>query len=283
MYFLTAGASSEPTSFENIGHFKHQPVSGQLVSCVTTLLTKGPLSSILLQILHPPYATATTMEKGNSFSGYQWSYLSSLEPGPVRSRAESFLSSVDWQALTAYAASKRQGTLCSLLPDIGLGYNHMVRILEFTDGVKWVARLRLPALAESSTSEEVLEAKSNSEFRTMSLLQQRSDLPVPRVHAYEARSDCNVKASFMLMDCLEGNVGMDLGLEIPPKFKQPFLDGLANIHVGTIFLSIYGSIFDLLLIGQAFYHPSTPDWYHCLRQYRWFMCSGPNPWAGWPI
>ena len=35
----------------------------------------------------------------------------------------------------------------------------------------------------------------------------------------------------MLMDCLEGNVGMDLGMRIPLKYKQAFLSSLAKIHI----------------------------------------------------
>lgn len=47
---------------------------------------------------------------------------------------DSFLASVNWTALLEYAAKKRKGVSCKLLPDIGLGYNHMVRIVQFSDG-----------------------------------------------------------------------------------------------------------------------------------------------------
>lgn len=176
------------------------------------------------------------LESGTTFAGYQWTYFSSLQQGPLRSRAESFLASVDWLALREYAVATRQGVDCSLLPDIGLGYNHMVRIVEFIDGVRWVARLRLPVLAGSHPSESVPQTKSDCEFHTISLLRQRTNLPIPEIHAYEARSDCSVKAPFMLMDCLEGNVGMDLGMEIPPGYKQVFFSDLAKIHVSETFI-----------------------------------------------
>ncbi|KAI0968471.1 hypothetical protein F4678DRAFT_464538 [Xylaria arbuscula] len=44
--------------------------------------------------------------KGKIFSSYQWSYFSSYQQGPLRSRAESFLELVDWVALKEYAATK---------------------------------------------------------------------------------------------------------------------------------------------------------------------------------
>lgn len=167
----------------------------------------------------------------DAFPRYKWTYFPSLQDGPIRSRAELFLESVNWRALLEYAAEKRDGITCTLLPDIGLGYNHMVRTLEFTDGLRWVARLRLPPLSQSHSSDNRVETSTNVEFSTMSLLQQRTSIPIPAIHATESRSDCDVKAPYMLMDCLEGNVGMDLGMEIPPKYKLAFLDVLAKIHV----------------------------------------------------
>ena len=35
----------------------------------------------------------------------------------------------------------------------------------------------------------------------------------------------------MLMDCLEGNIGYDMGREVPPEYKQKVLDQLSEIHV----------------------------------------------------
>lgn len=99
------------------------------------------------------------------------------------------------------------------------------------DGGRWVARLKLPPLAKSDSSEHTLETTGICEFNTISLLRQKTSIPIPKIHAFEARFDCSVKAPFMLMDCLEGNVGMDLGMTIPPKSKQAFLSGLVKIHV----------------------------------------------------
>ncbi|TQN64165.1 hypothetical protein CSHISOI_11224 [Colletotrichum shisoi] len=78
--------------------------------------------------------------------------------------------------------------------------------------------------------DETVEAAGNCEFNTMSLVRQKTSIPIPEVHAIEARRDCDVKAPFMLMDCLPGNVGMDLGMKIPPLYKQNFLRRLAQIH-----------------------------------------------------
>lgn len=139
---------------------------------------------------------------------------------------------MNWPGLLDYATKKHSGVNCVLLPDIGLGYNHMVRIIEFADGNRWVARLRMPPLSDT-VSKIALETKTRCEFATILLLQQRTSIPMPKVHAIEARDQCEVKASFMLMDCMEGNVGMDLGMRVPANYKKAFFRALASIHVST--------------------------------------------------
>lgn len=96
-------------------------------------------------------------------------------------------------------------------------------------GTKWVARLRLPPLVERDTSKDALE--TTDEYSTICFLRQRTRIPIPEIHAIEERSDCKMKAPFMLMDCLRGNVGMDLSMTVLPQYKKAFLRGLAKIHV----------------------------------------------------
>ncbi|CAH0055826.1 unnamed protein product [Clonostachys solani] len=174
---------------------------------------------------------ATRQENAKSFSGYKWTYFSSLNAGPIRSRAESFLDAVKWPRLLEYASKQRNGANASILPAIGLGGNHMVRIIEFNDGVRWVARLQLPPLPDSGSFEGSLEAKSSCEFNTIRLLTKTSAIPTPVIHAFEPGRDSGVNAPFFLMDCLEGNVGMDLGMDIPTAHKKNFFKELAKIHV----------------------------------------------------
>lgn len=167
------------------------------------------------------------------YSGFQWNYFFSLSDGPIRTRATSFILSVDWQALLSYAANVRNGIDCTLLSYIGLGHNHMVRIIRFTDEVQWIARLQLPSLKEGETFSEIAKSM-NCEASTIALVRQRTRVPVPEVYAFETDSNCSVKAPFMLMECLNGNVGMDLGMEVPPEHQQDFFKGLAEIHVSKL-------------------------------------------------
>jgi hypothetical protein len=172
------------------------------------------------------------LEEPSGFAGNRWTYYGSIQEGPRRARIDQFLETVDWHALQQYAATKRNGVVCKILPDIGLGGVHMVRIIEFDDGIRWVARLRMPPLDSSGLSELSQETKKQSEYMTMSLVRQETSVPVPEVHAVETSQHNSVGASFMLMDCLPGNVGMDLAMEIPSTYKQKFIHDTAKIHVG---------------------------------------------------
>ncbi|OCL11280.1 hypothetical protein AOQ84DRAFT_229648 [Glonium stellatum] len=177
------------------------------------------------------------------YSGFQWNYFSSLSDGPIRERATSFLLSVDWQALLNYAANVRNGMECTLLSHIGLGHNHMVRIIRFMDDVQWIARLRLPSLKDGETFSDIAKSME-CEASTIALVRQRTRIPVPEVYAFESDSNCSVKTPFMLMECFNGNVGMDLGMEVPPEHQQNFFKDLAEIHVelSTIQLPMIGTI-----------------------------------------
>lgn len=166
-----------------------------------------------------------------AYNGYRWNYFSSMTNVALRSRAHDFLKYVDWEGLLANATKQAGGKNCSLRPEIGLGYNHMVRIIEFADGLRWVARLRMPSLAGETRYPDSLEARIDAEISTISLVSRKTAVPVPRIHLHKTQENCDVNAPFMLMDCLDGNVGMDLGMSIPREYTETFLRQLARIHV----------------------------------------------------
>jgi aminoglycoside phosphotransferase (APT) family kinase protein len=67
----------------------------------------------------------------------------------------------------------------------------------------------MPPLAKSGSSEDALKSIMNFEFNAIPSVRQKTTIPVPQIHAFEVKSNCSMKAPFMLMDFLEGNVGMD--------------------------------------------------------------------------
>ncbi|KAJ6092777.1 hypothetical protein N7486_008066 [Penicillium sp. IBT 16267x] len=164
-------------------------------------------------------------------SGYRWSYFASLTDETLRLRVQTFTDSTNWDALIECANGLRNGKMCRLLADIGLGYNHMVRIIEFEDDVRWIARLRMPPLSGKQAGSNISKQIMGNEYNTILLVKRKTKIPVPSVHAVELNTENIVKAQFMLMDCLRGNVGMDLGMEIPNFYKRSVLTKMAEIQI----------------------------------------------------
>jgi len=76
------------------------------------------------------------------FSGFKW--LGTPPAGAFRVRNDFFRDSmVNWSALNALAASLRS-TECVILESIGYGHSHMIRQIQFVDGVSRIARLAMP-------------------------------------------------------------------------------------------------------------------------------------------
>ncbi|KAL4873120.1 hypothetical protein BDV12DRAFT_209107 [Aspergillus spectabilis] len=174
--------------------------------------------------------TTAAVINESSFTGYQWTYFSYLVDNSIRPRVQHFHNSVDWDALLKYATVARSGIDCKLLPDIGIGYNHMVRIIEFTDNIRWVARLRMPLPAKRESDSVLARIRMEREYNIIQLVRRETKIPTPEVHVLELESD-SVKAPFMLMDCLRGNVGMDLSMKIPPEHKLGVFTQMAAIHI----------------------------------------------------
>ena len=69
------------------------------------------------------------------------------------------------------------------------------------------------------------------EHNAIQLVQRESSIPVPQIHAVELNPNCKVMAQFMLMDCLRGNVGMDLDMRVPANHKKHVFARMAEIQV----------------------------------------------------
>lgn len=94
-----------------------------------------------------------------------------------------------------------------------------------------VARLRMPQLRQNSDRAAKAEEIMDSEYKTICLVEKESKIPVPHVHMFEADSNSHVGAQFMLMNCLQGNAGIDLSLNIPSEHKSDVYTRMAEIQV----------------------------------------------------
>ncbi|KAF2466622.1 uncharacterized protein BDR25DRAFT_327975 [Lindgomyces ingoldianus] len=128
-----------------------------------------------------------------------------------------------------------------------MGGLHLIRLLQFTDGEQWIARIQLDASTQESA------ARLRSEIGTMDLIRERSTIPVPKVYGYELfdNNSHGTGVAFMLIECFSGNAAMDLdgGYEthrgnILPERKPDFFRAMAEIQVelATIRLPKIGTI-----------------------------------------
>ncbi|KAI0880715.1 kinase-like domain-containing protein [Annulohypoxylon maeteangense] len=138
---------------------------------------------------------------------------------------------VDWDNICRLASSLNNGLPCVFLDKTTNGLNNLVRLLQFSDQTRWIARISL----RKSTGDL---SKLRSEVDTMQLIKERSDLPVPRLFAYEVDEKNPIGAPFILMEFLPGNTAMDSagGYDvhrgrIPSAYRQGFYRSVAKCHV----------------------------------------------------
>lgn len=102
-----------------------------------------------------------------------------------------------WNELCRIASGLASHLECKALDQVASGLNNIVRVLEFSDQTRWVARVHI-----RRSTPLVSSAKLKTEIATMQFIKEHSDLPVPRVFAYEVDENNPVSAAFMLMELL---------------------------------------------------------------------------------
>jgi aminoglycoside phosphotransferase (APT) family kinase protein len=104
-------------------------------------------------------------------------------------------------------------------------YNVAVE-LAFSDGVFWIARIRLPDGGNDGDREtEVL-----SEIATMKLVAQRTSIPIPVVHSYEFKANNPFGFPYMLMTALPGRaLSAHFAFSVPREFQPKIAAQIADL------------------------------------------------------
>lgn len=129
-------------------------------------------------------------------------------------------------------ASNSNGHMeCKALDQVTSGLNNVVRLLEFSDGSRWAARVHIKSQTSGHTELE-------SEVATMQFITEYSGLIIPKVYAYAFDKDNPAAVAYMLIEVLPGIVAMDaLGGHkvhrgmIPTQYRQNFYRSVAKCHV----------------------------------------------------
>ena len=148
------------------------------------------------------------------------------------------LNFINWPPLAIYASTTRHkldgiSSPSHLSPEYTMGGLHVVRRINFADGTQWLARVQ----RKKPTAE--LREKMRGEVATMQVVRARSQIPVPRVYAWDDNGTVSkVGAGVMLMEFVLGNTAMDSfggwdihRGELPDGAKQRFLGQMAGVQV----------------------------------------------------
>ncbi|KAI1341808.1 hypothetical protein F5Y15DRAFT_375343 [Xylariaceae sp. FL0016] len=167
------------------------------------------------------------LPKTTQIEMFNWGITDYNPDHPIREAIQA----INWVNLCHRASSLNNGLPCKPLSKTTNGLHNLVRILQFSDNTRWIARIHLRRSPTDS-------AKLRAEVDVMQLIKDQCSLPVPQVFAYEVDENNPISAPFILMEYLLGNTAMDAagGYEvhkgqIPLAHRQNFYRSVAECHV----------------------------------------------------
>ncbi|KAK7408621.1 hypothetical protein QQX98_009185 [Neonectria punicea] len=194
---------------------------------------------------------------------------------------ERSLPAINWDALQEYAIALRQAQrddgpppTCNLLPQYNMGGLHIIRLLQFNDGARWVARIQLRSGSDESAKRLL------HEVHTLSVIRERRRVPVPEVFGYESTINNPVGVAFILMDFIPGDSAMDSSGgwhahhgKIPSRYKSKFYHQVAQMQVSCHNIIIDSDYNVLSIIDWE--NACTVPWE--VVQFPMFLASTPPP------
>ena len=159
--------------------------------------------------------SAAVMKEKPNFGGYKWDgILSFYRP----KQTHAFHDSIDWGALCQYASKLNNHEPCSMDPQITMGGCNLIRIINFANDTRWIARLRM--LSGDAKANEASARVLQEEVAFMQLVKERTSIPVPTVFGYIADPQNKIGAPVMLIECLLGNTASRLEREASMSSQQ---------------------------------------------------------------
>ncbi|KAK2595514.1 hypothetical protein QQS21_006789 [Conoideocrella luteorostrata] len=215
-----------------------------------------------------------TQQPSHALGSDAWLGADEYEPGSeLHTRATNFFTVVNWDALSSIASQHRGGESCYFTKNFSVGHFNMTRRIVFEDGTSWVARLRFPN-HDTAADREALENSKVMEIEVASM-KSKTQIPVPKVHAYSFAVENDVGAAFILMDYIHGSVaaefreaqGSAVGLFGTVEQDRKFREQMA--HIQAIIAS-----FRFKQIGSLYYNQETDD-FHVGPE----LQTGKGPWV----
>ncbi|KAL2755378.1 hypothetical protein ACRALDRAFT_211377 [Sodiomyces alcalophilus JCM 7366] len=175
---------------------------------VSFVLHEGIQATMRHSMPLPPKAAPKIASRSEEEDSYTTkSHLLRYRHGKHRagdSDATSCFQQTQWDQLCLIASDSNGHMECKALDQVASGRNNLVRLLEFSDGTRWAARVNI----KSQTSGR---SELKSEVAAMQFISDYSDLDavVPEVYAYAFDNDNPAAVAYILMEVLPGIVAMD--------------------------------------------------------------------------
>lgn len=144
----------------------------------------------------------------------RWTSFENWNWGDWGPRLKAFLAAINKPAIVSHASTLIGKTLTLSTP-FSAGQYWCCFELVAPDGTLVIARVRLPPLDPHATLDH--DYRAACEVATMAYVRDTTDIPVPRVHAYEPPESPRAHAAgaaYMLLEGLRGNSLMDLETDL---------------------------------------------------------------------
>ncbi|ESZ89545.1 serine/threonine protein kinase [Sclerotinia borealis F-4128] len=120
---------------------------------------------------------------------------------------------------------------CTVLPTAIYGSYNVLKIIEFSDGLRWIVRILSTGLKGQYTAESSTSLKSDA--LTMRFIKANTTMPVPEIYDFSATTENDVGAPYILMSFLDGvpvyEVWFDESGEVPKEIRrEQILDTIAE-------------------------------------------------------
>ncbi|KAF5019924.1 hypothetical protein F66182_8064 [Fusarium sp. NRRL 66182] len=145
----------------------------------------------------------------------------------VHQKRDRFLASISKKRVLRLLSSRRQDRRCDYFKDPKRGSYNICYFVEFEDGKRWVLRVPIvPCLALGA------RRKLEAEVATMQLVAEKTDIPLPKIIAYELGDGTDPLSSFMILEYIDGQPVLPHQLGALPQDKQTrFYTSLADVYI----------------------------------------------------
>ncbi|KAJ4321998.1 hypothetical protein N0V84_005045 [Fusarium piperis] len=163
------------------------------------------------------------MSTGSGLRGF----TDKLIQAQVHRKRDRFLASISKKRVLGLVSSRRQDRRCDYFKDPKRGSYNICYFVEFEDGERWVLRVPIaPCLAFGA------RRKLESEVATMQLVAEKTDIPLPKIIAYELGNDTDPLSSFMILEYIDGQPVLPHQLgTLPQDQRARFYTSLADVYI----------------------------------------------------